>query len=58
MTLIASNSSLPSRTAGRPSVTSYDSGYEHSFDHYVDVKFLLEDAEREARDVSPIAAAS
>lgn len=56
--LIAPTPSLPSRTPGRPSVTSFDSGYEHSFDHYVDVKLLLQDADREADEVSSTVAAA
>ena len=43
---IVSNSSL-STQAGRPHVTSYDSGYEHSLDRYVDVKSLVQDADQE-----------
>ena len=34
----------------RPPVTSYDSGYEFSLNHYVDVKLLVQDA-NEASDV-------
>ena len=30
------------KVAVRPRVASYDSGYEHSLDHYVDVKLLLQ----------------
>ena len=50
--LIASNSPRPKQTVSRPPVTSYDSGYEHSPEHYVDVKLLLLDREdAEATDV-------
>jgi hypothetical protein len=45
---IVLNSSLANQTAARPPVTSYDSGYEHSLDHYVDVKRLLQDEDKEA----------
>jgi hypothetical protein len=48
---IASNLPNPNPTAGRPPVRSYDSGYEYSLDHYVDVKLLLQDADKEAGDV-------
>ena len=40
------------QAAGRKPVASYDSGYEHSFDHYVDVKCLVEDA-YEASEETP-----
>jgi hypothetical protein len=45
---IVSNSSRPNQNIARPSVTSYDSGYEHSVDHSVDVKLLVLDADKEA----------
>lgn len=44
---IASNSNL---TIARPSVTSYDSGYEHSLDRYVEVRLLVQNADQEAID--------
>lgn len=57
--LIASNSSRTNQTVSRPSVTSYDSGYEHSLDHYIDVKLLLQDTDdHEANDVPAISAAA
>jgi hypothetical protein len=28
-------------------ITSYDSGYEHSFEHYVDVRGLVDEAHEE-----------
>jgi hypothetical protein len=57
--LLVSNSSRPNQTVSRPPVTSYDSGYEHSLDHYIDVKLLLRDAaDNEANDVSATSAAS
>jgi len=50
--LIAPNSSRPEQTVSRPSVTSYDSGDEHSLDHYIDVKLLVQDTDDdEANDV-------
>jgi hypothetical protein len=47
---IASTSSFSNQSVTRPPVTSYDSGYEHSLDRYVDVKLLLQDADKEASD--------
>ena len=43
--LIAPNSSGPKQTVSQPSVTSYDSGDEHSLDHYIDVKLLVQDTD-------------
>jgi hypothetical protein len=43
---------VPRQTTGRKPVASYDSGYEHSFDHYVDVKCLVED-EYQASEQAP-----
>ena len=37
---------------GRKSVASYDSGYEHSVDHCVDLKCLVEEA-HEALEETP-----
>jgi hypothetical protein len=48
---IVSSSSVSNQAVARPPVTSYDSGYEHSLDHYVDVKLILRDADKEAGDV-------
>jgi hypothetical protein len=31
----------------RPLITSYDSGYEHSFEHYAEVRQLVEEAHQE-----------
>jgi hypothetical protein len=53
---IALNSSRPNNTGARPSVTSFDSGYEHNFDHYVDVRLLVLDAEREEREENDVSA--
>jgi hypothetical protein len=55
---IVLNSSIQKQTsAGRPLITSYDSGYEHSLDRYVDVKLLLQEQDVEAND-SPATFAS
>lgn len=43
-----SNSSGARQIAARPRVTSYDSGYEHSFDRYVEAKLLLLDTDNQA----------
>jgi hypothetical protein len=32
----------------RPVLTSYDSGYEHSLEHWVELQRLVEEADREA----------
>ena len=58
--LIAPNSSRPKQTVSRPSVTSYDSGDEHSLDHYIEVKLLLQDTDDDnANDIpATLAAAS
>ena len=42
---IGSNSSFSNPIEDRPRVASYDSGYEHSLGHYVDVKLLLQNTE-------------
>jgi hypothetical protein len=47
---IASNLPNSNQTTPRPPVTSYDSGYEFSLDHYVDVRLLMRDGD-EASDV-------
>jgi len=36
-----------SSAVGRPLVTSYDLGYEYSLQHYIEVKCLVEEADRE-----------
>ena len=49
---IASNLFRPNQTGSRSLVASFDSGYEHSLDHYVDLKLLLQDDDdREANDL-------
>jgi len=42
-----SNSSLSIQTNTSQSVTSFDSGYEHSLERYVDVKLLVLEANEE-----------
>ncbi|MGA2416240.1 MAG: hypothetical protein ABSF59_17435 [Candidatus Sulfotelmatobacter sp.] len=44
---IAPNSSFSDPTSVRPRAISYDSGYEFSLDRCVDVKILLQDADKE-----------
>jgi hypothetical protein len=46
----APNSSFPNQIGIRARVTSFDSAYEHSLDHYVDVKLLLQEADAESID--------
>ena len=41
-----------SSAVGRPLVTSYDLGYEYSLQHYIEVKCLVEEADRELSSVS------
>jgi len=55
---IISNSSVSKQIAARPRVTSYDSGYEHSFDRYVDVKLLQFADEQPSETPATFAAAS
>jgi hypothetical protein len=56
---IGSNSSFSNPIAARPRITSYDSGYEHSLDRYVEVKLLLENTgEQEDKAPATFAAAS
>ena len=54
---IVTNSSLANQSA-RTRVTSYDSGYEHSLDRYVDVKLLVLEADSEAKDYPATLAAA
>lgn len=37
--------------AERLPVTSYDSGYEHSLEHWISVQHLVEEADEELRSV-------
>ena len=34
-------------TSAKPRVTSYDSGYEHSIEHWIEVRRMVEDSEEE-----------
>jgi hypothetical protein len=34
-------------SANRPQVTSYDSGYEHSIEHLMEVRLLMQESEEE-----------
>ena len=34
-------------TAARPLVTSYDSGHEHSIEHWIEVRIMVEEFEEE-----------
>jgi hypothetical protein len=54
---IVSNSSIQKQTAAGRLITSYDSGYEHSLDRFVDMKLLLQEQNVEAND-SPATLAS
>jgi len=56
---LATNPQIAS-SPGRPLVTSYDSGYEHSLEHWLEVKRLVEAAAAEpARKAAlPLAKAS
>jgi hypothetical protein len=56
--LIAPNSSRPEQTVSRPSVSSYDSGDEHSLDHYVEVKLLVQDMDDDKANDVPATLAS
>jgi hypothetical protein len=57
--LIAPNSSRSKQPISRPFVTSYDSGDEHSLDHYIDVKLLVRDTDdNEENDVPATFAAA
>jgi hypothetical protein len=41
-------SAVPAKlVTARPLVTSYDSGYEHSLEHLIEVRMLLEQADEE-----------
>lgn len=37
----------------RPLITSYDSGYEHSFEHYAYVRGLVDEAHEEFMEAAP-----
>ncbi len=48
MTSDCAISTTPKKAAPRPAVTSYDSGYEHSLEHLVEVRRLVDEAEQES----------
>ena len=48
----------PIQPGERPRVTSYDSGYEHSLEHWFEVQQLVEAADEERSAPAPLAAAS
>jgi len=37
--------------AGRPFLASYDSGYEHSLEHWIDLQHRVEEADKEPSSV-------
>ena len=45
---IESNLLQSKQYSARPSVSSYDSGYEYSIEHCVDIKLLVQETENEA----------
>jgi hypothetical protein len=45
--------SNPDGRAPRPLITSYDSGYEHSFEHYAEVRQLVDEAHEEFMQAAP-----
>jgi hypothetical protein len=55
---IESNLSLSNQTFARPPITSYDARYEHTLEHYVDVKFLVQNADKEGSDAPATFAAA
>jgi hypothetical protein len=40
-------SAVPTPSSERPRVTSYDSAYEHSLQHWLELKLLVEAADRD-----------
>lgn len=56
---LAPKAAIATPSSGRPLVTSYDSGYEHSLEHWLKVKQLVEaaDAEPEPARTAPLALA-
>jgi hypothetical protein len=38
-------SHIQAASARRPEVTSYDSGYEHSMEHWIELRMMVEDIE-------------
>jgi hypothetical protein len=47
------NKSMFDGKGPRPLITSYDSGYEHSFELYAEVRQLVEEAHEELMKVAP-----
>jgi hypothetical protein len=47
------NKSMFDGKGPRPLITSYDSGYEHSFEHYAEVRQLVEEAHEEFMNAAP-----
>ena len=47
------NKSMFDGKGPRPLITSYDSGYEHSFEHYAEVRQLVEEAHEEFMKAAP-----
>jgi hypothetical protein len=43
---------IRNNAAARPLLTSYDSGYEHSFDHWVELQNLIDEAESTASSLA------
>jgi len=50
---LATNPRIAS-SPGRPRVTSYDSGYEHSLEHWLEVKQMVEAAAAETAPKTPL----
>jgi len=50
---LASKPPIATASGGRPLVTSYDSGYEHSLEHWLAVQKLVETAEAEPESARP-----
>jgi hypothetical protein len=39
-------------TIARPQVTSYDSGHEHSIEHWIEVRLMVEEFEEETVSIA------
>jgi len=50
---LAPKAAMVTPSSGRPRVTSYDSGYEHSLEHWLAVQQLVEGAEAEPESARP-----
>jgi hypothetical protein len=53
VTELATKPPIAIPSGGRPLVTSYDSGYEHSLEHWLAVQQLVEAAEAEPESARP-----